>query len=197
MDDTPIHVALREALANCVINADYYGRQGLIIVKRKQEITFSNPGDFRIDIKDAISGGISDPRNVTLIKMFNLINIGERSGSGIPMIYSVWEKQGWTAPQINESFNPDRTSLHLVLSTPKKASIKSVDKKMSTISDKQRQTVISYLKDQDSISTSELAAILNLKDTRAREILRKMAEDGILTAEGDNRNRIYRMNSKS
>lgn len=129
VDDTPIHVALREALANCVINADYYGRQGLIIVKRKQEITFSNPGNFRIDVKDAISGGISDPRNVTLIKMFNLINIGERSGSGIPMIYSVWEKQGWTAPQINESFNPDRTSLHLILSTSKKTSIKSADKK--------------------------------------------------------------------
>ena len=205
VDDTPIHVALREALANCLINADYYGRQGVVIIKKKQEITFSNPGNFRIDIKDAISGGISDPRNATLIKMFNLINIGERSGSGIPMIYSVWEKQGWIAPQINESFNPDKTSLHLVLSTPKKASIKTVDKKASiktvdkkksVILDEQRQAVISYLKKHDSISTNELANILDLKPTRAREILREMAEDGILTAEGENKNRCYTMNSK-
>ena len=28
IDDTPVHQALREALANCLVNADYYGRQG-------------------------------------------------------------------------------------------------------------------------------------------------------------------------
>ena len=32
-DDTPVHQALREALVNCLANADYYGRQGLVIVK--------------------------------------------------------------------------------------------------------------------------------------------------------------------
>lgn len=33
VDDTPVHQALREALANCLVNADYYGRQGLVILK--------------------------------------------------------------------------------------------------------------------------------------------------------------------
>lgn len=128
---------LREALANCIINADYYGRQGLVIVKKKDIITFSNPGNFRIDIEDAKSGGISDPRNTTLIKMFNLIDIGERAGSGIPNIYSIWDKQGWEAPIITEGFEPPRITMSLSvltesddLSTPsdKKALIKSVDK---------------------------------------------------------------------
>ena len=58
---------------NCLINADYYGRQGIVIIKRKDSFSFSNPGDFRIDIEVAKSGGISDPRNATLIKMFNMI----------------------------------------------------------------------------------------------------------------------------
>lgn len=31
-------------------------------------------------------GGESDPRNKALMKMFNLINIGERAGSGVPNI---------------------------------------------------------------------------------------------------------------
>ena len=35
VDDTPVHQALREALANCLVNADYYGRQGLVIVKKR------------------------------------------------------------------------------------------------------------------------------------------------------------------
>lgn len=33
VDDTPVHQALREALANCLVHADYYGRQGLVIIK--------------------------------------------------------------------------------------------------------------------------------------------------------------------
>jgi len=30
VDDTPVHIALREALTNCVSNADYYGEHGLV-----------------------------------------------------------------------------------------------------------------------------------------------------------------------
>ncbi len=106
IDDTPIHNALREALANCLINADYYGRQGIVIIKKKDQITLSNPGGFRIDVETAKSGGVSDPRNSALIKMFNLVNVGERAGSGIPNIFNVWNKQGFPAPDISESFAP-------------------------------------------------------------------------------------------
>lgn len=80
IDDTPVHKALREALANCLINADYYGRRGIVIIKWKDSFVFSNPGDFRIDVEAAKNGGISDPRNAALIKMFNMVDIGERAG---------------------------------------------------------------------------------------------------------------------
>ena len=58
-------------------------------------------------------GGKSDPRNKTLMKMFNLVNIGERSGSGVPNIFNTWEDQGWKEPVIEERFDPDRTILTL------------------------------------------------------------------------------------
>lgn len=45
--------------------------------------------------------------------MFNMIGIGERAGSGVPDIYSVWENQGWIAPQVIEEYSPDRTILNL------------------------------------------------------------------------------------
>lgn len=60
-----------------------------------------------------LKGGISDPRNKALMKMFNMIGIGERAGSGVPDIYSVWESQGWRAPQVIEEYAPDRTILRL------------------------------------------------------------------------------------
>ena len=56
---------------------------------------------------------ISDPRNKVLMKMFNMIGIGERAGSGVPDIFAVWESQGWKAPEVEEQYNPDRTILTL------------------------------------------------------------------------------------
>ena len=53
-----------------------------------------NPGDIRVGAEQMIKGGTSDPRNKALMKMFNLINIGERAGSGIPDIFSAWNAQG-------------------------------------------------------------------------------------------------------
>ena len=60
-----------------------------------------------------LRGGISDPRNKTLMKMFNMIGIGERAGSGVPDIFAVWESQGWKAPVVEEQYGPDRTILML------------------------------------------------------------------------------------
>ena len=48
------------------------------------------------------------------MKMFNLISIGERSGSGVPNIFNTWADEGWKEPVIDERFDPDRTILTLV-----------------------------------------------------------------------------------
>ena len=108
VDDTPVHQALREALANCLVNADYYGRHGVVIIKRPDIIILSNPGNLRIELSTALSGGVSDPRNSTMLKMFNSIDIGERAGSGIPNIFRVWKEQKWSAPTLIEEFDPDK-----------------------------------------------------------------------------------------
>lgn len=59
-------------------------------------------------------GGESDPRNKGLMKMFNLINIGERAGSGVPDIFHTWDQEGWVDPIIEERYgDASRTSLTL------------------------------------------------------------------------------------
>lgn len=187
VDDTPVHQALREALANCLVNADYYGRRGVVIIKREEQITFSNPGGFRIEIDAAKSGGISDPRNSVLLKMFNLINIGERAGSGIPNIFSVWAKQGWTEPVIKEVFEPERTTLILTAS----AKEKKIGDKKSAISAAAKRSIIEYLTDRASASCAEIASAIGLKESRTRDYLKELAAEDILVAEGANRNRRY------
>lgn len=133
IDDTPLHKALREALANALIHADYYDRRGLVIQKWPDKICFANPGAFRINMQEALVGGVSDPRNESLIKMFNLINVGERAGSGLPSIRTVWQKQGWQEPEIVESFNPDRTTLVLPLAANKVAEKMAIKKRRQKV----------------------------------------------------------------
>lgn len=113
VDDTPVHKAIREALANCIVNTDFYLPRGVVIRKDADSITMENPGSIRTGKKQMLKGGISDPRNKALMKMLNLIGIGERAGSGVPDIYSVWEQQGWTEPKVEEQYAPDRTILML------------------------------------------------------------------------------------
>ena len=113
VDDTPLHKAVREALLNTLVNADYYGRRGVVVTKSREGFTFSNPGDFRISMNEAISGGVSDPRNAIVFKMFNLVDLGERAGSGLPTIYNGWEEAYGERPTLSESHDPDRVTLTL------------------------------------------------------------------------------------
>lgn len=196
VDDTPVHQALREALANCLVNADYYGRQGLVILKKRDGITMSNPGSFRIELDAAKSGGVSDPRNGTMLKMFNLIDIGERAGGGIPNIFRVWREQGWAAPTFTEQLEPERTILSLTFEKigDKKSVIKIGDKK-SVINEKMKETIIAYLTDHAEAKTAEIAAYIGLKLSRTRDYLNELIAEDIVVAEGGNRNRTYRLRS--
>ncbi|MCL2054221.1 MAG: putative DNA binding domain-containing protein [Oscillospiraceae bacterium] len=115
IDDTPVHKALREALANCLINADFYGERGLVIRNNLDGIIFENPGNFRVSIDEALSGGVSSPRNSVIMKMFSLLDIGERLGSGIPLIQRVCEEQGWAEPVFTEKIEKDRIILTIGL----------------------------------------------------------------------------------
>ena len=195
VDDTSVHQALREALANCLVNADYYGRQGLVVIKKRDAITMSNPGNFRIEIDTAKSGGVSDPRNGTMLKMFNLIDIGERAGSGIPNIFRVWREQGWTAPVISENFDPDRIMLSLAFkkSDDKKVTIKSDDKKVTIKSARQKNEIITYLTDHVSAKNTDIAELLGVKSTRVKQLLKELLDEGVVVAEGNNKNRVYKL----
>ncbi len=195
-DHAPVHQVLREALTNCLINADYYGRQGLVIVKTPEKITFSNPGGFRIKLDRAKSGGTSDPRNGTLMRMFNLIDIGERTGSGIPNIFRVWQAQGWAAPTITESFDPERITLTLQLQAPDApvGSVKLSDSK-AIISEKMKESIIVYLTDHIAASVTTIAAYLGLKPSRTYDYLSELVADDIVVVEGSSRHRIYRLKS--
>ena len=109
--DEKLRSALCEAVANAVIHADYNDKRSLLIVMEKDKIVIINPGGLRIDPDDTVRGGISDPRNAGIIRIFSLIGVGKKEGSGLSHIQNVWKERGWERPVLSEQYNPDRTVL--------------------------------------------------------------------------------------
>ena len=106
LDDTPVHEALREALVNTLIHADYTGRTSVLVIKRPDLFGFRNPGRMRMPIEMALHGGVSDCRNRRLQDMFRYVGLGEQAGSGVPRIRAAWRQQEWRAPEILEQVEP-------------------------------------------------------------------------------------------
>lgn len=197
IDDTPVHKALREALANCLINADYHGLRGVVIRKEPDKLILANPGYIRTGKKQMRLGGESDPRNKALMKMFNLINIGERAGSGVPNIFNVWADEGWEEPVIEERFDPDRTVFSL--SFVKKQAKKTSDKKQAKKTNDKKQAkktleniekIKYYLVQNGESKTSDIAEYIGLSSARTRALLSDMKE---IEAVGGNCNRVYKL----
>ncbi len=203
VDDTPVHKAIREALANCFANADFNIRRGIVIKKEGDVIIIENPGCIRTGKEQMLKGGISDPRNATIMKILNLVGIGERAGSGVPDILAVWEAEGWKKPEVQEQYDPDRTILTLTLAKEHFAdnrqngigenkSAKSVGGNVPE-SKMQRQMaeLLVFMQSEKEYTVQELNEALALKSSRARDLLRELVRQGKLEALGNTRNRRY------
>ena len=187
VDDTPVHKAIRESLAKCLINAD--------------KLILANPGYIRTGKKQMRLGGESDPRNKALMKMFNLINIGERAGSGVPNIFNVWADEGWEEPVIEERFDPDRTVLSLsfkkngdkkaaIKNGDKKAAIKNGDKKVTKKTQMQYDKILGFMEDGKEYGIWDFCELLGLKESRTKDILKGLSD--YIEVIGGNRDRRYK-----
>ena len=70
IDDTSVHKAIREALTNLVIHADYMVTGVLKVEKHDDCFVFSNPGTLKIPVMDIYAGGNSKARNPNMQSMF-------------------------------------------------------------------------------------------------------------------------------
>lgn len=141
-DETAVHTALREALVNAIVHADYEGERGIVVERERTSFLFSNPGLLRVPISQALEGGVSDLRNPNLCKMFLLIGLGERAGSGLFNIRQTWRDREWEIPQFLQQETPARTTFILRMIS---VDAQDNEEKFRTIED-------SYNKKQESVN---------------------------------------------
>ena len=201
-----MHKALREMIVNTLAHSDYFGQKGIVIIRRPDSLTFANPGDMRPGLKTALSGGTSDARNSTIMKMFSLLDFGERAGSGIPDLFDICKSELGTQPEYQVTYAPSRTTLTIDISKMIQTgrTIKADDKermddngrtddKRTIKADDKRTRVIDYIRRNGEVKTENLVKLLGSSTTRTKMLIYQLVDEGVLVACGGNRNRTYKL----
>lgn len=159
-DETAVHTALREALVNAIVHADYEGERGIVVERERTSFAFSNPGLLRVPISQALEGGVSDLRNPNLCKMFLLIGLGERAGSGLFNIRQTWRDREWEIPQFLQQETPARTTFILRMIS---VDTQENEEKFRTIGDSynKKHGSVNKESDSDNIDFKSLNNVLN------------------------------------
>lgn len=190
-DSTAVQQALCEAIANALVHADYQNPQGvgLSITKTNTELRISNPGSFRINVKEAMRGRISDPRNASLSTMFGMILPRPEGRRGLSAVLNTWEKQSWPTPRIREEFNPDRTTLILPLrstdAVPGDVPVKTALGQITFSQSVREQQIAEILTKRPVCTLDELCHALNLSKSWVRKLLRKMREKNLISSDNN------------
>lgn len=123
-----------------------------------------------------------------MLKMFTLIDIGERAGSGIPNIFAVCKNQGWSEPIFIENTEPDRVILEIYL--------QKIGDKKSAINEEAKQKIMEYFEKYGEAKASDIELAIGLKSSRTRDYLKVLVEEGKLIAVGERKGRIYKLNKQ-
>ncbi len=200
-DDTLVHKALREALVNTLIHADYSGRASILAVKRPDMFGFRNPGLMRVPVDMAISGGDSDCRNRLLQDMFRFIGLGENAGSGLPKIFQGWSSQHWREPTLREKREPAEQTLlelHMLSLIPEKVQNQLRDSLGGTVFDalsEDERMVLVTAQIETTVDHSRMMQILDIHPKDLTALFSTLVEKNLLKHDGSGRGRVYFLSS--
>lgn len=197
-DDTIVHEAIREALVNALIHADYRGQGGIVIEKYPHRIELSNPGTLLVSVEQMIRGGMSECRNKSLQLMFQQIGGGEKAGSGVDKIRQGWASQQWRWPLIQPQTQPDRVTLILsMVSLLPEASLErlrsALGKRFEALKSEQVQALVTA-DVEGSVTNPRLQQFSATHATDITKMFGGLVGEGLLVKDGYGRWASYRLN---
>jgi ATP-dependent DNA helicase RecG len=180
----------REIVSNILVHRDYTSAYPAKIVIERDKIIAENwnlpKHSGRIDPHTFTPY----PKNPLLANFFINIGRADNLGSGVRNLYKFTKIYSGGEPELIEG-DVFRTIVPLDLSlTDMSDNVKVSDKKI--MSDKcHREKLVAYLTEHSEIGASEAAKIIGRSPSTARRILGELVMNGVLAANGGNRNRTY------
>jgi predicted HTH transcriptional regulator len=193
--ETPAHVAVREALANALVHADYTENASLNIYKYPNKMVFSNPGIMLISLRQYYQGGESICRNKYLQTMFTFLGSAEKAGSGVDKILRGWEELNWKRPYLVEKKQPNKVVLTLSMESLLDESVKEglfnlFGKKVENLTRQQLMTLaLAY--SEEEITNERLQYALGMHRADITQMLSKMCLQQLLESSGRGRGTKY------
>ena len=141
-----------------------------------------------------------------MLKMFSMIHIGERAGSGIPGIVDTWEKVFHTKPEYEQKYSPSRVKMVLDISefveessdkvaineeSSDKVAINGDNIEKSSEKMTSKELILNYVAIFGSIDSSKAMNLTGLSAPGVRKIFSQLVEEGKIVANGANKNRTY------
>ena len=166
-EDAELEFSIQEAAVNAILHTDYFGGQGLSILRLPDALQVRNSGLPRSLTEGEKNGQIPDSRNQGLTRLFALIGVGTGTGAGLRGIYTTWATKGWSPPRLAESFGPDTTSLRLPL--------------RGVARDGLGQRILEHLTSAVSADPSQLAEALGASPLLVQKTLSGLEEEHLIS----------------
>ena len=176
--------AVREALLNALIHRDYGFSGSIIININNKQMEFISIGGLLPGIStEDIRNGISQLRNEKLARVFQRLNFIETYGTGIRRILSLYKN----CP-VNVVIDVTQNSFKITLPNmnASKEGLVSLAKKFVA---PQMQQILDYIKEHGEISDDEVQELLNIKRTRAFNLIKQMSNEELVVTIGRGKNR--------
>lgn len=197
VDESNVHTALREALVNLLVHADYAVTQPSLIFWAPEGYLFRNPGSSRVPSHDILKGDRSDPRNPELVKMFRLIGLAEEAGTGIPKIIQSWHRLGFRMPLIDTGTERYEFSLGLrhahLLSEEDRSWLHSMGEEWSEV----EQLALVSAKRDGSIDNQTIRRLTGEHASDVTKNLVSLRDRGLLELMGSGRGARYRLGPRA
>jgi ATP-dependent DNA helicase RecG len=168
-------VAVREAIMNAIIHADY-AQQGapIRVALFDDRLEIENPGllPFGLTIED-IQKGISKLRNRVIGRVFQELGLIEHWGSGIQRMTAACREHGLDAPRFEEIGTHFRVTLSVVR------------RRLPAIDDRDRSILDALAANpEQGLATSQVAKQTGVSARTARTRLASLIERGLVTEIG-------------
>ncbi|CAK0768821.1 hypothetical protein CCP4SC76_500012 [Gammaproteobacteria bacterium] len=170
---------------------------GVVIERFGDRIELSNPGTLLVSFHQLQQGAVSECRNPSLQRMFQMIGAGDKAGSGIDKIRRGWETQQWRSPTVRETTQPDRVKfvLPMVSLLPPESEIRLrrlFGKDYATLTAIEIQTLVTADLDGE-VSNGRLQLVRSEHPVELTKMLQSLTTRGFLEQMGQKRGSSYRL----
>lgn len=173
-------VAVREAVINSLVHADYSIKGSSIIVAifdDRMEIT--NPGSvpYGLSLEEALAGS-SRARNRVIAKTFHQLDLVEQWGSGLQKIIQACVQNGLKEPSFEDMGSQFRVTLY-------------AEEIHKIIVQDWQKRFIEHLHVSGELSPHDAATFWKIDIRNARKRLKKLSDEGFITKIGISKNDPY------